>query len=277
MRHRSDRFGKSVDAKLAAVKQYLPEDLIIARTSDQPLQVKENISLFMDALYEAILLVVLVSWLGFWEWRSALLMAISMPVTLAMTFGAMYLLGIDIQQVSVATLIIALGLLVDDPVLAGDSIKRALAEGQPEYHSRLARAYQARHGNHVCDGYEHRRLSALPDGHRQHGRIPLQPAHRHDLFPGRFAAGLDDLSSVSRLLSSAPGEKAGKDDRANAQRRLLRMVCADRTVLDRASLEVLHRLSGLSGLRRLHLHATEFRLFPRGRSVLVVHRCLAAQ
>jgi multidrug efflux pump subunit AcrB len=124
-------FGRSVDAKLAAVKQYLPEDLIIARTSDQPLQVEENLSLFMDALYEAIVLVVLVSWLGFWEWRSALLMAISIPITLAMTFGALYLLGIDIQQVSVATLIIALGLLVDDPVIAGDSIKRALAEGQP--------------------------------------------------------------------------------------------------------------------------------------------------
>ncbi len=126
-----DAFGRSVDAKLAAVKQYLPEDLVIARTSDQPLQVEENLSLFMDALYEAIVLVVLVSWLGFWEWRSALLMAISIPITLAMTFGVLYLLGIDIQQVSVATLIIALGLLVDDPVIAGDSIKRALAEGQP--------------------------------------------------------------------------------------------------------------------------------------------------
>jgi multidrug efflux pump subunit AcrB len=124
-------FGKSVDQKLLAVKQYLPDDLIIARTSDQPLQVQENISLFMDALYEAIALVVLVSLIGFWEWRSALLMAISMPVTLAMTFGMMYLLGIDIQQVSVATLIIALGLLVDDPVVAGDSIKRMLAEGHP--------------------------------------------------------------------------------------------------------------------------------------------------
>jgi multidrug efflux pump subunit AcrB len=126
-----DAFGRSVDAKLAAVKQYLPDDLIIARTSDQPLQVEENLSLFMDALYEAIALVVLVSWLGFWEWRSAVLMAISIPITLAMTFGVLYLLGIDIQQVSVATLIIALGLLVDDPVIAGDSIKRALAEGQP--------------------------------------------------------------------------------------------------------------------------------------------------
>jgi multidrug efflux pump subunit AcrB len=126
-----DAFGKGVDQKLVAVRQYLPEDLIISRTSDQPLQVKENISLFMDALYEAIILVVFVSLVGFWEWRSAVLMAISIPITLAMTFGMMYLLGIDIQQVSVATLIIALGLLVDDPVVAGDSIKRMLAEGHP--------------------------------------------------------------------------------------------------------------------------------------------------
>ena len=42
------------------MKQYLPDDLVIARTSDQPLQVEENLSLFMDALYEAIVLVVLV-------------------------------------------------------------------------------------------------------------------------------------------------------------------------------------------------------------------------
>jgi multidrug efflux pump subunit AcrB len=124
-------FGKSVDARLAGVRPYLPDDLVIARTSDQPLQVKENIGLFMEALYEAIGLVVLVSLIGFWEWRSAVLMAISIPITLAMTFGLMYMLGIDIQQVSVATLIIALGLLVDDPVVAGDAIKRALAEGHP--------------------------------------------------------------------------------------------------------------------------------------------------
>lgn len=124
-------FGKSVDDKLAAVRNYLPDDLVIARTSDQPLQVKENIDLFMGALYEAILLVVVVSLIGFWEWRSAVLMAISIPITLAMTFGMMYMLHIDIQQVSVATLIIALGLLVDDPVVAGDAIKRGLAEGQP--------------------------------------------------------------------------------------------------------------------------------------------------
>jgi multidrug efflux pump subunit AcrB len=123
------KFGASVDQKLEQVRATLPPDLIIARTSDQPLQVRENIDLFMEALYEAILLVVLIALVGFWEWRSALLMAISMPITLAMTFGMAHMVNIDLQQVSIATLIIALGLLVDDPVVANDAIKRELAAG----------------------------------------------------------------------------------------------------------------------------------------------------
>jgi multidrug efflux pump subunit AcrB len=126
-----DLFGKHVNQKLDSLKPYLPDDLVIVPTSSQPVQVKEQIDLFMDALYEAIGLVVIVSLVGFWEWQSAVLMAISIPITLAMTFGAIYMLGIDIQQVSVASLIIALGLLVDDPVVAGDSVKRMLAEGHP--------------------------------------------------------------------------------------------------------------------------------------------------
>jgi multidrug efflux pump subunit AcrB len=123
------KFGDAVDQKLEQLRATLPPDLIVARTSDQPLQVKENIDLFMEALYEAILLVVLIALIGFWEWRSALLMAISMPITLAMTFGMAHLVSIDLQQVSIATLIIALGLLVDDPVVANDAIKRELAAG----------------------------------------------------------------------------------------------------------------------------------------------------
>src|SRR5689334_10801769 len=124
-------FGKQVDVALDSLKQQMPADLIYARTSDQPLQVEESIDLFMKSLYEAIILVVVIALIGFWEWRSALLMAISIPVTLAMTFGFMHILGIDLQQVSIATLIIALGLLVDDPVVAGDAIKRDLALGHP--------------------------------------------------------------------------------------------------------------------------------------------------
>jgi multidrug efflux pump subunit AcrB len=124
-------FGDAVDAKLDEIRTQLPDDLVFARTSDQPRQVAENINLFMGSLYEAIALVVLVSLIGFWEWRSALLMALSIPITLAMTFGMMYVLGIDLQQISIASLILALGLLVDDPVVAGDAIKRDLAAGWP--------------------------------------------------------------------------------------------------------------------------------------------------
>jgi len=125
------KFGESIDAKLAQLHRILPPDLITVHTSDQPLQVKENIHLFLRALYEAIILVVFVSLLGFWEWRLALIMALAIPITLAMTFGVVYMLGIDLQQVSVATLIIALGLLVDVPVVSGDGIKRGLADGLP--------------------------------------------------------------------------------------------------------------------------------------------------
>jgi multidrug efflux pump len=124
-------FGRAVDSTIAVLKQRLPPDLVLARTSDQPLQVEENISLFMNSLLEAVVLVVLIALIGFWEWRSAMLLAISIPLTLAMTFGMMAMLGIDLQQISIASLIIALGLLVDDPVVAGDAIKRDLDHGHP--------------------------------------------------------------------------------------------------------------------------------------------------
>ncbi|MFL6352003.1 MAG: efflux RND transporter permease subunit [Bryobacteraceae bacterium] len=124
-------FDKAVRSTLANLHSRLPQDLIIASASNQADQVAENIHLFMTSLYEAIVLVVIVSLIGFWEWRSALLMALAIPITLLMTFGMMDALGIDLQQVSIATLIIALGLLVDDPVVAGDAIKRDLAIGHP--------------------------------------------------------------------------------------------------------------------------------------------------
>ncbi len=122
--------GRAVDQMLRHLTGILPDDLIINRVSDQPTQVTENIDLFMDALYEAIFIVVLIALIGFWEWRSALLLMLSIPITLAMTFGFMSVLGIDLQQVSIAALIIALGLLVDDPVVANDAIKLQMAEGK---------------------------------------------------------------------------------------------------------------------------------------------------
>jgi multidrug efflux pump subunit AcrB len=124
-------FGESIDQTLGELKKQLPEDLIMARTSDQPRQVTENVNLFMNSLYEAIILVVIVALIGFWDWRSALLMGLAIPITLFITFGMSHMLKIDLQQVSIATLIIALGLLVDVPVVSGDAIKNALGQGFP--------------------------------------------------------------------------------------------------------------------------------------------------
>ncbi len=125
------KFSEQVNVELADLESRLPEELIFARTSDQPRQVEENIDLFMGALYEAILLVVIVALIGFRDWRSSLLLTISIPLTLAMTFGTISLLGVHLQQISIATLIIALGLLVDDPVVASDAIKLELGQGKP--------------------------------------------------------------------------------------------------------------------------------------------------
>jgi len=124
-------FSAEVDAALTSVRATLPEDLILARTSDQPRQVKEKVDLFLVSFYEAIAIIVLIGLIGFWEWRSALLLALVIPLTLAPSYAFMYLLGIDIQQMSIAALIISLGLLVDDPVVAGDAIKRELDSGKP--------------------------------------------------------------------------------------------------------------------------------------------------
>ena len=124
-------FGKQVDANLENVRKALPADLVLARTSDQPLQVHDSIELFSHSLIEALVLVVVVALIGFWSWRTSMLIAASMPITLGITFGIINTLGIDLQQVSIASLIIALGLLVDVPVVSGDAIVRELGEGQP--------------------------------------------------------------------------------------------------------------------------------------------------
>lgn len=122
-------FGKEVDSKLEVVRRLLPQDLRIQRTTEQPREVRERLQLFGASLAEAVLLVVLVTLLGFRDLRAALIVALSVPVTLAMTVGLMSIAGIDLQQISIAALIIALGLLVDDPVVALDAIDHTITLG----------------------------------------------------------------------------------------------------------------------------------------------------
>ena len=159
----------------------------------------------------------------FMEWRSALLVAVSIPLTVAMTLGICQLLGIDLQQVSIAAMIIALGLLVDDPVVAGDAINRELAPGQPRDVAawlgpqKLARAIlYATVTNCVAflplllvrgqDGRFH--LFAAGGGR---GRVGQQP-HR-----------LDDLHAAAGILRAPRAKGNGVDaDGKGSERRVAR-------------------------------------------------------
>lgn len=123
-------YDRDLTAAVEELKLQLPQDLRFERTSDEPAEVEHKIGSFNESLIEAVVIVVVVAML-FMEWRSALLVAICIPITVAMTLGMAQLVGIDLQQVSIAALIIALGMLVDAPVVAADSINRELAHGQP--------------------------------------------------------------------------------------------------------------------------------------------------
>lgn len=102
----------------------MPQDLRVEWTSNEPEEVHAKIVECNQNFLEAVLIVIICCLL-FMEWRSALVVALTIPITVAMTLGMVQLLGI--QQVSIAALIIALGLLVDDPMVAADN--RELAEG----------------------------------------------------------------------------------------------------------------------------------------------------
>ncbi len=206
------KFGEAVDKALASVRPQLPADLILARTSDQPKQVKELVSLLMSSLYEAIVLVVIVALVGFWDWRAAALMAASIPLTLAMTFGIVHVLGIDIQQVSIATLIIALGLLVDMPVVAGDAIKRELGVWFTQRPCVMDWADQTGEGDCVCHNHEYRCLSPVPHADRRHLFLPLQFAGCDDLHAGRVCHRFVHVHAVDRVLPDQAAEEGGRAD-----------------------------------------------------------------
>jgi hypothetical protein len=227
--------------------------------------------LFMGALYEAILLVVIVSLVGFWEWRSAVLLAISIPITLAMTFGFMWVLGIDIQQVSVATLIIALGLLVDDPVVAGDSIKRGLAEGQPNIvaswlgPTKLATAIMFATVTNIAAYIPFLMLTGTM------GEFLYSLPIVYDVFAGGFAPGFNDVCAPARLLPAPAKQEGGEAHRSTPHHRIHGLVRTNRKDCDGTSLEGLCWFAGLPRAWCLLHVATEDLIYAGRRAVLVLH------
>ena len=124
------QFDRDVQATLARIRDRLPDGVELVTISNQPEAVAQRVRRFMGCFGEAVMIVVIVC-LFLMDWRSALVVAAAIPLTLAMTLGGMHLFAIPLHQISIATMILALGMLVDDPVVASDGINREIAHGQP--------------------------------------------------------------------------------------------------------------------------------------------------
>ena len=120
--------GKAVEATYERFESALPYGVQVDQISNQPEVVTEAVGEFMRALAEALIIVLVVSFLSI-GWRSGLVIAIAIPLVLAATFAIMYELGIDLQRISLGALIIALGLLVDDAMIVVELMERKLEEG----------------------------------------------------------------------------------------------------------------------------------------------------
>lgn len=121
-------FGKAIDTKLKELKTTIPAGLILDQVSNQPHIVKESIGDFSQSLFEAIAIVLLVSFasLGI---RTGIVVALTIPVVVSTTFVLMYENGIYLHKVSLGALILALGLLVDDAIIVVEMMSVKLEEG----------------------------------------------------------------------------------------------------------------------------------------------------
>ena len=121
-------FGKAIDTKLKELKTTISAGLSLDQVSNQPHIVKESIGDFSQSLFEAIAIVLLVSFasLGI---RTGIVVALTIPVVVSTTFVLMYENGIYLHKVSLGALILALGLLVDDAIIVVEMMSVKLEEG----------------------------------------------------------------------------------------------------------------------------------------------------
>lgn len=121
-------FGKKVDEKLAQFKKTLPGDVKFDTIVDQPKVVDESISHFMVEFGLAILSVIIVVMLLL-PIRVAAVSSVAAPIAILITFGIMYIMGVELHQVSLAALIIVLGMVVDNAIVVVDNYVEKLDEG----------------------------------------------------------------------------------------------------------------------------------------------------
>lgn len=128
------RLGEALSGLMAQVKTELPVGITVSPVSDQPRVVKNSINEFMHSLIEAVVIVLAVSFISL-GMRTGVVVALSIPLVLAMTFLAMYFANIDLQRISLGSLIIALGLLVDDAIIAVEMMALKLEQGWTRLHA----------------------------------------------------------------------------------------------------------------------------------------------
>jgi multidrug efflux pump len=122
------RLGEQLSASVARIQASLPVGVQIHSVSDQPRVVEESVHEFKKSLAEAVVIVLLVSFFSL-GLRTGFVVALSIPLVLALTFLVMYVLGIELQRISLGALIIALGLLVDDAIIAVEMMALKLEQG----------------------------------------------------------------------------------------------------------------------------------------------------
>ncbi len=120
--------GRAIAAKMQEVATTLPLGVATTRINDQSEVVAKDVAEFQVSFLEALAIVLLVSFLSL-GWRTGLVVAISVPLVLAGTMIGLKLLGIDLQRISLGAMIIALGLLVDDAIIAVETMVVKLEQG----------------------------------------------------------------------------------------------------------------------------------------------------
>lgn len=125
-------FGDALTAKMSLIASQLPHGIEVTKVADQSRVVSDAVSGFVRVLGEAIVIVLAVSFVSL-GLRAGLVVAAAIPLVLAMTFTGMMLAGIGLQRISLGALIIALGLLVDDAMIAVETMVARLEAGDSRW------------------------------------------------------------------------------------------------------------------------------------------------
>ncbi|MEI5997808.1 efflux RND transporter permease subunit [Paraburkholderia bengalensis] len=122
------QLGKALDAKMTDLQAHLPAGLKLVEVSSMPHAVSRSVDDFLEAVAEAVAIVLVVSLVSLGV-RTGMVVVISIPVVLAVTALCMYLFDIGLHKVSLGTLVLALGLLVDDAIIAVEMMAVKLEQG----------------------------------------------------------------------------------------------------------------------------------------------------